>query len=148
VELLLRLQAPQLTYFTASPSNPPISPLRAAVRQTSETFSHSNSAPRRRESDQACGNQLSRRDGREKIPGKLHFVKELAHLLAGGVVTRARRVTPGFSKRLDNIKHAVALLVAHYNFCRVHGSHSQTPAQKSELTAEAWTIERLLTEAS
>ncbi|PYJ55536.1 MAG: hypothetical protein DME24_24795 [Verrucomicrobia bacterium] len=58
---------------------------------------------------------------------------------------RFTRLTLGFSKKLDNLKHAVALFVAHYNFCRVHGSHSQTPAIQAGLTDHTWTIEELLT---
>jgi hypothetical protein len=34
---------------------------------------------------------------------------------------RFNRLSLGFSKKLENLAPAVALHVAHYNFCRVHG---------------------------
>ena len=35
---------------------------------------------------------------------------------------RFTRLSLGFSKKLENLAAAVALHVAHYNFCRVHGT--------------------------
>jgi IS1 family transposase len=58
---------------------------------------------------------------------------------------RFTRKTLGYSKTLENHKHAMVLLVAHYNFCRVHSAHKQTPAQAQGLTDHTWTIEELLT---
>jgi IS1 family transposase len=57
---------------------------------------------------------------------------------------RFTRLTLGFSKKLENLKHSVALLVAYHNFCRVHSAHKQTPAQAAGLTNHAWTIKELL----
>ncbi len=57
---------------------------------------------------------------------------------------RFTRYTLGFSKKLDNLKLAVALFVAHFNFCRVHSAHGQTPAQAAKLTDRAWTVQELL----
>jgi hypothetical protein len=53
----------------------------------------------------------------------------------------------GFSKTFDNHKHSVALFIAHFNFCRVHSAHKQTPAMPAKLTNHAWTIEELLANA-
>jgi IS1 family transposase len=58
---------------------------------------------------------------------------------------RFTRCTIGYSKKLDNLKHAVALFIAHFNFCRVHSAHNQTPAQASGLTNRPFTITDLLT---
>jgi hypothetical protein len=41
----------------------------------------------------------------------------------------------------------VSLYVAHYNFCRWHGSLKMTPAMTAKTTGHPWTIEELLTEA-
>lgn len=58
---------------------------------------------------------------------------------------RFTRLTLGFSKKLANLKHAVALFVAHYNFCRVHGSlDKRTPAMSAGLADHVWTIAELL----
>jgi IS1 family transposase len=61
---------------------------------------------------------------------------------------RFTRCTLGFSKKLENHKLAVALFVAHFNFCRVHSAHGQTPAQAAGLTDRPWTVEELFFNAS
>ena len=60
---------------------------------------------------------------------------------------RFTRLTLGYSKKLEYLKHAVALFVAHFNFCRIHSAHGQTPAQAAGLANEAWSIEELLKRA-
>lgn len=57
---------------------------------------------------------------------------------------RFTRLTLGYSKKLQNHQHAVALFVAHFNFCRVHSAHKMTPAQAARLTDHVWTIAELL----
>jgi len=57
---------------------------------------------------------------------------------------RFTRCTLGHSKKLENHKLAVALFVAHFNFCRVHSAHGQTPAMAAKLTDHAWTIEEMM----
>lgn len=58
---------------------------------------------------------------------------------------RFTRLTNGFSKKLDNLKAAVAVFVAFYNFCRVHQSLRVTPAMQAGLTDHVWTLVELLT---
>ena len=43
-------------------------------------------------------------------------------------IRRFTRLTNAFSKKLDNLKAAVALHFAHYNFVRVHGSLEGHPS--------------------
>ncbi len=57
---------------------------------------------------------------------------------------RYTRLTLGYSKTLENLRHAIALFIAHFNFCRVHSAHGRTPAQAAGLTDHQWTIEELL----
>ena len=57
---------------------------------------------------------------------------------------RFTRCTLGYSKKAENLRHAVALFVAHFNFCRIHSAHGITPAQSAGLTKHAWTLEELL----
>jgi IS1 family transposase len=54
------------------------------------------------------------------------------------------RLTNGFSKKIENHGHAVALYFMHYNFCRVHKSLRVTPAMEAGLTDHVWTLEELL----
>lgn len=53
---------------------------------------------------------------------------------------RFTRLTNGFSKKLENLKAAVALHFAHYNFCRVHTTLRVTPAMQAGLADHVWTI--------
>jgi len=57
---------------------------------------------------------------------------------------RFTRLTNGFSKKLENHGHAVALYFMHYNFCRVHKTLRVTPAMEAGLTDHVWTVEELV----
>jgi IS1 family transposase len=57
---------------------------------------------------------------------------------------RFTRLTNAFSKKLENLKAAVALHFAHYNFVRVHSSLRVTPAMKAGLTDHIWDVADLL----
>jgi transposase-like protein/IS1 family transposase len=59
-------------------------------------------------------------------------------------IRRLTRLTNAFSKKLANLKAAVALHFAYYNFCRVHKSLRVTPAMEAGLTDHVWTIGELL----
>ena len=57
---------------------------------------------------------------------------------------RFTRLTNGFSKKVENHLHAVALHFMHYNFCRVHKTLRVTPAMEAGLTDHVWSIEELV----
>jgi IS1 family transposase len=73
---------------------------------------------------------------------------ERTNLSARLFTRRFTRCTLGYSKKLANLKHAVALFVWHFNFCRKHSAHGQTPAQAAGLTDHQWTIEEMLAETN
>jgi IS1 family transposase len=56
---------------------------------------------------------------------------------------RFTRLTNGFSKKLENHAHQVALYFMHYNYCRIHKTLRVTPAMEAGLTGHVWTIEEL-----
>jgi IS1 family transposase len=56
---------------------------------------------------------------------------------------RFTRLTNGFSKKVENHGHMVALYFMHFNFCRVHKTLRVTPAMESGLTDHVWTLEEL-----
>jgi len=57
---------------------------------------------------------------------------------------RFTRLTNAFSKKLENLKAAVALHFAHYNFVRIHKTLRVTPAMEAGVTNRLWTISDLL----
>jgi IS1 family transposase len=57
---------------------------------------------------------------------------------------RFTRLSLGFSKKLENLAAAVALHVAHYNFCRVHSTTRITPAMAAGVTDHVWELDELL----
>lgn len=57
---------------------------------------------------------------------------------------RFTRLTNGFSKKVENHGHAVALYFAYYNFCRVHQTLRVTPAMEAGLADHVWSIEELV----
>jgi len=57
---------------------------------------------------------------------------------------RLTRLTNAFSKKLDNLKHALALHFVYYNFCRVHQTLKTTPAIKAGITDRTWTVEDIV----
>lgn len=59
-------------------------------------------------------------------------------------IRRFTRLTNAFSKKLDNLKAAVALHFAHYNFVRIHSSLRCTPAMEAGITNHIWSIKELI----
>ena len=57
---------------------------------------------------------------------------------------RFTRLTNGFSKKIENHGHAVALHFMHYNFCRIHKTLRVTPAMEAGLAHHVWTMEELV----
>ena len=57
---------------------------------------------------------------------------------------RFTRLTNAFSKKIENLRAAVSLHFAHYNFVRIHNSLRITPAMAAGVTNHIWTIEDLL----
>ena len=51
---------------------------------------------------------------------------------------RFTRLTNAYSKKLANLKAAVALHFFHYNFMRIHSSLRVTPAMEARITNRVW----------
>jgi IS1 family transposase len=54
---------------------------------------------------------------------------------------RFTRLTNAFSKKLENLKAALALHFAWYNFCRVHSTLRVTPAMTSGIADHLWDLQ-------
>lgn len=57
---------------------------------------------------------------------------------------RFTRLTNGFSKKFENLEHALALNYMHYNFVRVHQTLRMPPALKARVTDHLWTVEEIV----
>ena len=73
---------------------------------------------------------------------------ERANLTMRTVIRRMTRLCLGFSKKLDNLRAAVALHVFHYNFCRVHGTLKRTPALAAGVADRLWKLDDLFGQAA
>lgn len=59
-------------------------------------------------------------------------------------IRRFTRLTNAFSKKLENLKAAVSLHFAHYNFMRIHSTLKVTPAMEAKITDHIWGWKELL----
>jgi IS1 family transposase len=57
---------------------------------------------------------------------------------------RLTRLTNAFSKKLKNLKAAMALHFAYYNFCRVHTTLRMTPAMAAGVADRIWNLSELI----
>lgn len=57
---------------------------------------------------------------------------------------RLTRLTNGFSKKPENLRAAVSLHFAHYNFVRKHSTVKTTPAVAAGISDREWRIEELV----
>jgi IS1 family transposase len=56
---------------------------------------------------------------------------------------RFTRLTNGFSKKIENLEHAVALHFMHYNFARIHKTLKVTPAMEAGVSNHLWSLEEI-----
>jgi IS1 family transposase len=61
---------------------------------------------------------------------------------------RFTRLTNAFSKKVENLRAAVSLHFAHYNFVRVHRSLRVTPAMEAKVTQRLWSLDELVERTS
>ena len=56
---------------------------------------------------------------------------------------RFTRLTNGFSKKVQNLEHAVSLHFMHYNFARIHKTLRVTPAMAAGVSDHVWSLEEI-----
>lgn len=57
---------------------------------------------------------------------------------------RFTRLTNGFSRKLENHSHSLAVYFFHYNFCRIHKTLKVTPAMQASVTDELMDMTHLV----
>jgi hypothetical protein len=72
---------------------------------------------------------------------------ERANWTLRGHLRRMTRLSNGFSRKRANLRAALALYFAYYNFCRMHKSIRMTPAMAAGITRKPWTMADLLAAA-
>jgi transposase-like protein/IS1 family transposase len=60
------------------------------------------------------------------------------------MMRRLTRLTNAFSKKWENLRAALALHFAYYNFCRIHKTIRCTPAMEAGIAKSIWTLQDLL----
>jgi IS1 family transposase len=66
---------------------------------------------------------------------------ERANLSMRMGMRRFTRLTNGFSKKVDNHMHALAIYFMHYNFVRIHQSLRISPAMAAKVSEKLWSLE-------
>lgn len=56
---------------------------------------------------------------------------------------RFTRLTNGFSKKVDNHAHALAIYYMHHNFGRIHKSLRVTPAMEARISDHVWSLKEI-----
>jgi transposase-like protein/IS1 family transposase len=59
-------------------------------------------------------------------------------------IRRLTRLTNAFSKKWENLKAALAVYFAWYNFCHYHRSLRSTPAMEAKVTDHVWSVQELV----
>jgi hypothetical protein len=57
---------------------------------------------------------------------------------------RFTRLTNAFSKKIEDLMHAVALHFMYYNFVRIHQALKVTPAMEAGLIDRLWNLEDIV----
>jgi len=57
---------------------------------------------------------------------------------------RITRLANGFSKKLENLGHAVALHFMYYNFGRIYQTLGVTPATEADISDHVWSLEEIV----
>ena len=60
---------------------------------------------------------------------------------------RFARLTLGFSKKIENLRAAVHLHFAHYNFVRLHRTFRVAPAMAAGVESRVWDLQELVGQA-
>jgi transposase-like protein/IS1 family transposase len=69
---------------------------------------------------------------------------ERANWTLRGHLRRFTRLSNGFSRKKENLRAALALYFAYFNFCRMHKSIRMTPAMAAGIARKPWSLGDLL----
>ena len=101
-------------------------------------------APGRYSPAECIGAKKVRREGNPDEKHVSTSYVERQNLTMRMSMRRFTRLTNGFSKKLENHVHALALYFAFYNFCRIHKTLRMSPAMAAGVTDRLWSLEDLV----
>lgn len=93
---------------------------------------------------ECTGIKKIRREGNPDIDHVSTSYVERQNLTMRMSMRRFTRLTNGFSKKLENHVHALALYFAFYNFCRIHKSLRMSPAMAAGITDRLWSLDDVI----
>src|SRR5690349_14655047 len=73
---------------------------------------------------------------------------ERANWTLRGHLRRFTRLSNGFSRKKANLRAALALYFAYYNFCRMHKTIRMTPAMAAGIARKPWSLADLVNAAA
>ena len=102
------------------------------------------SAPGRYSPAECTGIKKIRREGNPDIAHVSTSFVERQNLTMRMSMRRFTRLTNGFSKKLENHVHALALYFAFYNFVRIHKTLRMSPAMAAGITDRLWSLDDIV----
>ena len=102
------------------------------------------SAPGRYSPAECTGIKKIRREGNPDIAHVSTSFVERQNLTMRMSMRRFTRLTNGFSKKLENHVHALALYFAFYNFVRIHKTLRMSPAMAAGITERLWSLDDIV----
>lgn len=120
-------------------------PHRIDYAMLEKQYGTDKNAPRGRYSPAVCTGAKKKPifGNPDKVKINTSYV-ERQNLTMRMAMRRFTRLTNGFSKKLENHAHAVALHFMFYNFCRIHKTLRVTPAMAAGVTDRLWDIEDIV----
>jgi IS1 family transposase len=101
-------------------------------------------APGRYSPADCTGIKKIRREGNPDIAHVSTSFVERQNLTMRMSMRRFTRLTNGFSKKLENHVHALALYFAFYNFVRIHKTLRMSPAMAAGITDRLWSLDDIV----
>jgi len=100
--------------------------------------------PERRYSPAVCTGAIKTRQfGNPNMDNVSTSYAERQNLTMRMSMRRFTRLTNGFSKKIENHAHAVALHFMYYNFGRIHKTLRVTPAMQAGIADHVWSLEEI-----
>jgi len=108
-------------------------------------YGHSESEDSKRYSPAQCiGREKEAISGRPNMELVSTSYIERQNLTMRMGMRRFTRLTNGFSKKIENHMHAIAIHYMHYNFVRIHKSLRCAPAMAAGVSKTLWSIEDIV----